>query len=540
MNRYYAVWALVLFACTARASNEQSLIISVCAYNASPWVEQNLDSIFCQEYSNFKVIYVDDASTDDTSLKVQAYINTHHLEDKLTLITNATRQRKMKNMYTVFHQCPDNAIIVQVDADDWLDDATAFAQVNNAHNEEHVWLTYGQFKIYPSGQKGYCRPVPDDIRQQRSFRKYRFIYTHMRTFRAWLVKAIKLQDLMAEHVPQYNGKFFPISNDNAIYFPMLEMAGSRFAFIPSVLYVHNHSNPNYGLHIDFELSVDARKDIRSRPMYSVLSEPTSTGLETSQKTQAHAIILSQANPEGLACLVHSLTTNATGIASITVLYEAHNRAQLECYQAYAQEHPEICCVQCTRKSTYLALKKALNNSTNEYVLIARDRVDLVCDLDIHACVQELERTFAYGYYLNYAQSKKPFYYKHIEQEMIPSQHIAGNTCAWKFNCGVYALYNNIDMTLLRKNDVLERLATVADPEHKTMQAFFDTWHTNQEIDGHMVGLLCAQPILKGKRTSITTRAVAKPTLSADMQNFYKGLTGIIWDELSQECMGFIE
>ena len=41
-------------------------VVIVPSYNNSEWVERNLRSIFEQKYDNFRVIYIDDASTDGT------------------------------------------------------------------------------------------------------------------------------------------------------------------------------------------------------------------------------------------------------------------------------------------------------------------------------------------------------------------------------------------------------------------------------------------------------------------------------------------
>lgn len=46
---------------------EQQLPITIFIYaqNASKFVARNLDSVFKQRYQNYRIIYVDDASTDD-------------------------------------------------------------------------------------------------------------------------------------------------------------------------------------------------------------------------------------------------------------------------------------------------------------------------------------------------------------------------------------------------------------------------------------------------------------------------------------------
>ena len=47
--------------------------VVVTAYNHGRYIQETLRSVFAQTYSNFEVIVVDDGSTDDTSIKLQAF-----------------------------------------------------------------------------------------------------------------------------------------------------------------------------------------------------------------------------------------------------------------------------------------------------------------------------------------------------------------------------------------------------------------------------------------------------------------------------------
>ena len=66
---------------------EKPLAVIVCSYNNIKWAEKNLDSIFFQRYRNYRVIYVDDGSTDGTADFVEHYIKDHDLEDKVVFYT---------------------------------------------------------------------------------------------------------------------------------------------------------------------------------------------------------------------------------------------------------------------------------------------------------------------------------------------------------------------------------------------------------------------------------------------------------------------
>src|SRR5581483_1971233 len=98
---------------------EKEIIVIIPSYNNAKWYSKNLDSIFTQQYSNYKVIYINDNSNDATYSLVTAYIQERHLENKIEIINNTERHGALYNVYHAVHLCPDHAIILIVDGDDW-------------------------------------------------------------------------------------------------------------------------------------------------------------------------------------------------------------------------------------------------------------------------------------------------------------------------------------------------------------------------------------------------------------------------------------
>lgn len=215
---------------------ERPFVIVTASYNNVQWCEKNLESIFSQNYDNWHLIYINDCSTDGTGELVQQFIDTHHMQDKVTLINNDTRQGHLANQYNAIHSCIDNEIVAIVDGDDWLAHPNVLKHLNGIYANKNVWLTFGQFKYYPSGKSGFCKPIPETCVANNLFRKYSVALSHLRTFYAGLFKQIKLEDL------KYNDQFFPMAADVATMFPMIEMAGERFRFIPETLLIYNTAN----------------------------------------------------------------------------------------------------------------------------------------------------------------------------------------------------------------------------------------------------------------------------------------------------------
>ena len=242
---------LLAYACPLGAIDEKPMVVVICSYNNAPYYAGNLDSVLGQHYENYRVIYVDDASSDCTGDLVQEHLATYDTSDRCQLVRNDAREGALHNFYHAIHSCADNEIIVELDGDDQLAHEGVLSYINEVYQDDNVWLTYGQYKNMPKedvqrlgiAEMGYARPVSGDVIAKNNFRR-KFVYMALRTFYAGLFKKINKQDLICDKTfGDWEGKFFPEGKDGASMFPMLEMAGPRFKFIPDVLYLRDVSNP---------------------------------------------------------------------------------------------------------------------------------------------------------------------------------------------------------------------------------------------------------------------------------------------------------
>ena len=78
--------------------NELPIVVIVPSYNNAAYYKKNLDSIFCQDYQNFSVIYIDDNSHDHTAELVQQYIKDCHQEHRFKLIKNSYNRKALANL----------------------------------------------------------------------------------------------------------------------------------------------------------------------------------------------------------------------------------------------------------------------------------------------------------------------------------------------------------------------------------------------------------------------------------------------------------
>src|SRR5437868_3721405 len=62
---------------------EKNMVIIIPSYNNCKWYERNLQSALSQNYTNFRVIYTDDCSTDGTGGLVEQYLLENDVDKKV-------------------------------------------------------------------------------------------------------------------------------------------------------------------------------------------------------------------------------------------------------------------------------------------------------------------------------------------------------------------------------------------------------------------------------------------------------------------------
>jgi glycosyltransferase involved in cell wall biosynthesis len=246
-------------------TEQKPLVVIIPSYNNEKWVEKNLKSVINQQYDNFRLIYIDDNSSDNTYKIVDKIIENSKLHGKTTLIHNRERKFAMYNLYQAIHSCEDNEIIVSLDGDDWFAHPNVLEKINQVYQNKDVWLTYGQNIVYPEYIEKQCLPFDKNRLKQVGYRYHKWVTPQLRTFYAGLFKRIDYKDLML------NDSFLQAGCDLGYMFPMLEMSGGRYRFIDEILYVYNqdHSFNDHKIHQD--LLISTWNYIKSLPPYEPLT-----------------------------------------------------------------------------------------------------------------------------------------------------------------------------------------------------------------------------------------------------------------------------
>ncbi len=269
MNNKGMCFLSIFYCCLLLASEkepllEKPIVVLITSYNNSEWYDENLSSVFFQKYRNYRVIYIDDCSTDDTYQLVLEKVKQNKNKCLVQIIQNTENKGVLANVYTASHTCTDEEIIVILDGDDTFAHPEVLMRINRAYHNNNVWMTYGQYRESSTQKIGKCAPIPITFIHRNAYREYSWVTSHVRTYYAWLFKCITKESLM------HNGAFFPVASDLAAMFPMLEMAGGRFEFINEVLYVYNTTNQLNNFKLRRKKQISCARMIRSSPRYQPL------------------------------------------------------------------------------------------------------------------------------------------------------------------------------------------------------------------------------------------------------------------------------
>jgi glycosyltransferase involved in cell wall biosynthesis len=419
-----------------KSSTERPIVVVVSSYNNEQWTEHTLNSIMLQEYTNFRVIIVDDCSTDNNAAIIQRYITDHHLEDRITFIHNDIRHRKLFNLYRVLYDCNDDEIVITVDGDDALAHPHVLSYINSFYDDEDIWFTYGQYKNVPASEAvqwghkemGYCRAVPNHIQRKHAYRYYAFLYMHPRSFRAWLFKLVKLQDLIADNIEGFEGDFYPASNDVAMYFPMIEMAHSRIKFIPDILYIRNLYSDLVGFKVDRPIQRDSAREIRKKACYTTLYQAKKNRLEQFQNASADIFLLFRYNVTEMKNIISNIQQHSQGLGSIYVFFNNTPDNKKIC-RTIKKDFPEIIFIPYDtegNKNLKNRLLDALALTKNNHICLITDASYVIKQLDFSHYIFWLEKTYAYRFYLN----------RNSHQKGVPRYiPLYDDICAWKSHQG---------------------------------------------------------------------------------------------------------
>jgi glycosyltransferase involved in cell wall biosynthesis len=207
--------------------------------NAKFRIEYNLNSIFQQNYTNYFVVVINDASTDNSDELYRKYFDFYQIsKDSYAYVENKERKTALENIYIATHEyCSTDSIVLNLDADDEFIGKNVLKTFNAGYQQFKSGVAYSNFFWYEQGENVMLGFTSDYTDKEKEYRKYRQApqrFSHLRSYRTELFLKIKKEDFQDK-----DGNFWTSAYDMVMYFPLMELSCGRVNKIDGFHYLYN-------------------------------------------------------------------------------------------------------------------------------------------------------------------------------------------------------------------------------------------------------------------------------------------------------------
>jgi glycosyltransferase involved in cell wall biosynthesis len=218
-------------------NNQNRIVVITPMYNAEQYIEKCIESVISQDYDNWEMFIIDDASTD------RSYAAALQFKSKqINIVSNKENHGAVFNQLTTMRLvCNDNDIVMLLDGDDSLvNDNQIFHKINNAY-VNGADFTYGSCWSMIDNIPLVSQPYPKEVIESGKFREHLFNwnmpYTHLRTFKYKLIKHCP-----NDYFQDDEGKWYKAGGDGSVFYSAIENAEKIHVF-QDIIYNYNDASP---------------------------------------------------------------------------------------------------------------------------------------------------------------------------------------------------------------------------------------------------------------------------------------------------------
>lgn len=422
---------------------KHSFVVVIPSYNNALYAKQNLESVLFQNYTNFRIIYINDASIDGTGEIAKEILAKSSVP--VEYIENEKNKGALANIYSAVFTCKNEEIVVVLDGDDFFAHFDVLARLNHYYQHPDVWMAYSQHLETKGSKLGISRPVSRRLLKAGKSREiYPFVFSHLRSFYAGLFKKIPLDRLL------HHGRFFDVACDCAIFFPMLDLAREHAFYLPEVLCHYNNENPIADRKIHLFAQQEVAELLRYQKALLPLLENPSESKELAEETFCFdQLIFSQDRPLHLSTRLESHKKIVSGKGNVSVIYTASTPKIEEAYEQLAVKFSDVCFYRWEGQSFKALFEKAIGSFPSKHAFIAfgRDHSVFYRQADLAHALKAVVKRGAKALFLQLGSD---------QGKATPLIDIEGGSlCAWQFNGAnaEFANGNNFAMTIYRKSEL---------------------------------------------------------------------------------------
>lgn len=205
----------------------------IASYNNEKNIANNLNSIIQQTYKNWRVIYVNDCSTDKTSELFHEIKD----KDKFIYLENETRFGQSYSKYKAYQLVHDLEVVCILDGDDWLSDENVLSTLKDYYTKDYKIIT-SNYNIYKkdtiTNNRISAKYTIDELKNIRSMDKW--LFKHLKTGYGFLFKSIP------EHYFKLNNNWLTMATDVAEMTCVTEFSNANVLCVDDIFYTYNYDN----------------------------------------------------------------------------------------------------------------------------------------------------------------------------------------------------------------------------------------------------------------------------------------------------------
>ncbi len=212
-------------------------VIIIVGRNNGAFLEKTLNSALSQKYDAFRIIYIDDGSSDGSSKLARNLIYASDSTCHVQFVENPFSLGTNVNLTKAISSCADEEIILLLNGEDFLAHEWALEKINQYFMNPDLWMAFCGAMEFPSFSK-----IPPPAPSKKAFEKETLQHTsfsnfYIPCFYAKLFKQINPSDITnKEH-------HFPENYPLTYMIPLLEMAEHHFHYIQETLYLTTIPQP---------------------------------------------------------------------------------------------------------------------------------------------------------------------------------------------------------------------------------------------------------------------------------------------------------
>lgn len=198
-------------------------------FNASQTLHTMLHSLAGQSYENWRLILIDDVSSEEERASelvcIEQFQGFKRLQGKIDVIWNKEKKWEVANVLHGISLADDDDIICRIDADDWLCELDALAMIDQVYQSSQCDI------LWTAHRWGFSdKNISGPMKLNADPYQHPWVSSHLKTFRKKLINKISDENFRGE-----DGEYIRRAGDQAIYLPILHQTTSR-VFLPRVTY----------------------------------------------------------------------------------------------------------------------------------------------------------------------------------------------------------------------------------------------------------------------------------------------------------------